>query len=653
MELNSAGECAGLEDVVNVSYCDWNTNDCNGGIDNGELEDNDSSGVYEACKDVTFAGHEDWRVPTKAELTSLIKCSDGTFPADNDSCGVGNFTAPTIDTVKFPDFPSHFFWSSTSNNEQTGWGVNFSTGLLFGDFGSTRAFKNYQGYVLCVRDENSEITRRNELLECVVEAGGCDVILSPVDDSTSAFHNFIMPADYGVPIGSTYAGQTLCIPSGNYNGIALYGLQGTATAPVEVTNCGEGQVIVDGHGTGGLTVDDGQYLRFTGTGDPNQLYGFVIGNAGDGRSIFRAKGDETGVTDIEVEYFELLGPAYAGITISNYPYCNPALDRAVFTQANTLVHHNYIHDIRNELGENGGEGIYIGGSHYFMDESPTSDGCSTGYAEPSLRGVEVYKNLIENTGRDGIQVGAAVENMAIHHNTVRRYALSENYGHVGGIQVNPGSVGHIYANLIESDPNTTAETAFQVAGGLDGPTYIYNNVIIDAAIPLAFLTNMGNENSPIYVHNNTLINKYIAPTEGVASSGTSTLYLNCSFDGSGTIQDFYFSNNIFTNYGSVGRYIYGPIGDHYSKYYSDDGCLINGRTYDNDLDLNLMLSGNLYEQDPYQVGFLDYAAGDYHLDSTSPAVGAGEDLSHIFTEDFDGNDRGTGAPFDMGAYHYQ
>ena len=69
--------------------------------------------------------------------------------------------------------------------------------------------------------------------------------------------------------------------------------------------------------------------------------------------------------------------------------------------------------------------------------------------------------------------------MMIHHNTVRRYALQGVYGHIGGIQVNPGSVGHVYANYIESDPEISSNQGIQFAGGEDGPSYIYNNIIVN------------------------------------------------------------------------------------------------------------------------------------------------------------------------------
>ena len=71
----------------------------------------------------------------------------------------------------------------------------------------------------------------------------------------------------------------------------------------------------------------------------------------------------------------------------------------------------------------------------------------------------------------------------------------------------------------------------------------------------------------------------------------------------------------------------------------------------NALDEEQQLDGNLYVQDPAEVGFVDLAAGDFHLTADSPAVGAGEDLSDRFTDDIEGQVRGGGA-WDMGAYAY-
>jgi len=231
--------------------------------------------------------------------------------------------------------------------------------------------------------------------------------------------------------------------------------------------------------------------------------------------------------------------------------------------------------------------------------------------------------------------------MAIHHNIVRRYALQEDFGHVGGIQVNPGSIGEVFANYIESDPTVSSDNAIQFAGGEDGPSYLYNNVIVGTSIPFVFLTRLGNEDSPVYVYNNTVINH---------GTGGATLYVGCN---AGITQDLEFTNNIFSNYDTIGNYIYtNSNGLPMSKIIYDSGgsCLINGLVYGNDLDQNLTIPGNLYIQDPNQVGFVDYAQGDYRITSSSPAAGVGDDLSSIFTDDYAGNDRGIGQAFDMGAY---
>jgi hypothetical protein len=232
--------------------------------------------------------------------------------------------------------------------------------------------------------------------------------------------------------------------------------------------------------------------------------------------------------------------------------------------------------------------------------------------------------------------------MSIHNNVIRRYALLEDWGHIGGIQLNPGSVGHVFGNYIESDDGNVVDNAIQFAGGEDGPTYLYNNIIIGTSTPFMALSRMGNLDSPVHLLNNTVVSR---------SDGGKTIYLFCDADWS---QDFFVTNNIFTGYEFVGRYIFTDgegrvwtkIVDHNSA-----NCPINGLVHDNDLDENQMIEGNLYEQDPTQVDFVDFDGGDYHLEGTSPAVGTGENLSSIFTDDFEGNDRGDGA-FDMGAYSY-
>jgi hypothetical protein len=54
------------------------------------------------CKNLTIAGHADWRLPTKNEMMSLVDI---------------NFSKPVIDIGTFPDSISFGYWTSTPSAE--------------------------------------------------------------------------------------------------------------------------------------------------------------------------------------------------------------------------------------------------------------------------------------------------------------------------------------------------------------------------------------------------------------------------------------------------------------------------------------------------------------------------------------------------------
>ena len=85
-----------------------------------------------------FAGHCDWRIPTLAELRSLL------LPP-----GPISLPCPCIDLIFGPN-PLGNFWSSNSvvGNNTDAWGVNFGNGLVFHE---AKTFGNFARAVRSVR----------------------------------------------------------------------------------------------------------------------------------------------------------------------------------------------------------------------------------------------------------------------------------------------------------------------------------------------------------------------------------------------------------------------------------------------------------------------------------------------------------------------
>lgn len=80
-------------------------------------------------KGISFAGYDDWRIPTKDELRTLVYCDNGTSQATAWDKGCGdNYQRPTIDLKAFPNTLDEFYWSFTAKGASGAWHVNFDFG---------------------------------------------------------------------------------------------------------------------------------------------------------------------------------------------------------------------------------------------------------------------------------------------------------------------------------------------------------------------------------------------------------------------------------------------------------------------------------------------------------------------------------------------
>lgn len=115
------------------------THDAATGLDWQTIPFPDRMTWYEAkivCRALRLGGHDDWRLPTRAELLTLV---DDTRHN------------PAIDTEAFPNTPLAWFWTATPYAEESPirgvWMVNF-------DIGSTSVgldSREHRQYVRAVR----------------------------------------------------------------------------------------------------------------------------------------------------------------------------------------------------------------------------------------------------------------------------------------------------------------------------------------------------------------------------------------------------------------------------------------------------------------------------------------------------------------------
>lgn len=276
-----------------------------------------------------------------------------------------------------------------------------------------------------------------------------------VDTATQNIDGSYAPWDHIQP------GDTLFFQTGRRGYILLQNIHGEAGNPVTFINL-PGVVVINTSHYFGISIRNCSYFRFTGSGDPENFYGFRIENVDIGNGV----GVGSLSTDFELDHLSIKNTNGTGITAKSDPDCLFNSTRDKFTQYNTSIHDNYIGFVAHE-------GLYIG-STKIEGQIIQCDGRDTLLFPHLLKGVSIYNNIIEHTGWDGLQVCSASEGCTVNDNIVMYDSEEGFYNQMSGIMTGGGSKCDCFNNLISHGKGNGIENH-----GLGG-VKIYNNIIENA-----------------------------------------------------------------------------------------------------------------------------------------------------------------------------
>lgn len=391
-------------------------------------------------------------------------------------------------------------------------------------------------------------------------------------------------------------GDVVCVAASNKRFLGFINFKGAPDNPIIFKNCGGQVVIRDTEWYYGIKFDNCSYFRLTGTGSPAHTYGFLVDGTPHGVA---GVGIAKLSTDFEIDHVEVSRTGFAGIVAKSDPDCTGLPNRGNFVQYNTSIHHNYVHDTF-------GEGIYVGFPHY-SGVKKLCGADSVQLLPHDIIGLKIFKNVTNNTGKEGVQVGCAVSDVEIYENSISNFGRNNGRHQRAGVHLSTGTTGKFYSNSI----HTGSGSGIWLNGR--GDNHIFNNLIIRAGSSgedgIMIHDSLVVEGMPYNIINNTIV---YSGGYGMKVYTNRRTVLN-------------FRNNIVTGWGSDHMFVPG-------------GLIFNG-------------ANNVTEADPNQIRFEDIGGNNFRLRQGSPAVDAGEDMSLFgVMNDFENTLRPLGKAYDAGAF---
>lgn len=235
-------------------------------------------------------------------------------------------------------------------------------------------------------------------------------------------------------------GDTIYISSDRTRGIKFKNIKGHKRASIVVVNYG-GQVnINDQKSWGALTFENCSYIKVSGTGASEYKYGFRLAAQQSGLAFSELS------TNCEAEFVMVDHEGFFGIYAKKDYSGNPPHPIPVFD--NLKIHDCFIQNVS--------EGMYLG-------ETKTPG--------MKFRGVEIYNNIVLNTGREAIQIANMVQDVEIYNNTLINAGLDNESSQSNILQIGDNTVSRIYNNIISD------ASAFGIISLGMGNNHIENNYI--------------------------------------------------------------------------------------------------------------------------------------------------------------------------------
>ncbi|MEA3504877.1 MAG: right-handed parallel beta-helix repeat-containing protein, partial [Bacteroidota bacterium] len=258
-------------------------------------------------------------------------------------------------------------------------------------------------------------------------------------------------------------GDTVLITTSAKPYLLIRNVHGTSSSPVLFKNY-NGIIIFDTDHFYGISIQHSEHIIISGMDSYGYDYGIQILRVANGAGI----GITDYSSDVEIKGVEIANTLISAIVSKTDPVCDENNEihptRDDFVQYNIVIHDNYLHDIGNE-------GMYIGSS-FFTGYTLTCGG-QQHTVEPHVNiGVQIYNNILDRTGWDGIQVSSAVNNCNIYGNIIEHDSEAEYHNQMSGIIIGGGSKCDCYNNIIKDGKGDGIEIFGK------GNQKIYNNLII-------------------------------------------------------------------------------------------------------------------------------------------------------------------------------